>query len=152
LKKFLIILNFLALMFLGCAVKTEPVYMSVNTPKLKFSDEGFVKKGFGYKKIIIYKDGIQPVELVIKNSYICIQNRCFDKKRFMQEYGLNYNEDFFDKILDEKPLGFGTVVKTKNGFLEKDKTKYYLVNKNRVLFKDRAKHIIIFIKYLKDEK
>jgi len=146
----IIFFSFVILIFLGCATKTEPIFMSVNSPKLKFADQGFIKKGFGYKEIVIYKDGIEPVRFVIKNSYICIQNQCFDKKRFMKEYKINYSPDFFDKILDKKTLDFGTVVKTKNGFIEKDKTRFYLVNKNKVLFKDRQNHIIIFIRYLKD--
>jgi len=146
----IIFFSFVILIFLGCATKTEPIFMSVNSPKLKFADQGFIKKGLGYKEIVIYKDGIEPVRFVIKNSYICIQNQCFDKKSFMKEYKINYSPDFFDKILDKKTLDFGTIVKTKNGFIEKDKTRFYLVNKNKVLFKDRQNHIIIFIRYLKD--
>jgi len=150
--KWRIVIFFILIFFIGCAEKTTPIFMTFNSKKLKFSDQGFLKERFGYREIIIYKDGVKPVKFTIKNSYICFQNRCFNKKRFINEFIGDYNPSFFDKILDKKVLGFGTVVKTKNGFIEKDKTRLYLVNKNKVLFKDRQNHIIILIKVLKENK
>jgi len=149
-RKWRIIIFFILIFFIGCAEKTKPIFMTFHSKKIKFSDQGFLKEGFGYKEIIIYKDGIKPIKFIIKNSYICFQNQCFSKKRFIKRYIGSYDKDFFDKILDKKNLGFGIIKKTKNGFIEKDKTRFYLVNKNKVLFKDRQKHLIILIKYLKD--
>ena len=126
--------------------------MTFNSKKFKFSDQGFLKEGFGYKEIIIYKDGVKPIKFVIKNSYICFQNRCFDKKRFVKKFIGNYKEDFFDKILNKKILGFGKLKKIKNGFIEKDENKFYLVTKRKVLFKDKKNHLIILIKFLKENK
>jgi len=150
--KWRIMIFFILIFFIGCSEKTTPIFMTFHSKKFKFSDQGFLKEGFGYKEIIIYKNGIKPIKFTVKNSYICFQDQCFNKKRFIKKYIGDYKVDFFDKILDKKNLGFGVIEKTKNGFIEKDKTRFYLVNKNKVLFKDRQKHLIILIKYLKDEK
>ena len=146
----IIFLNFFLIFSIGCAEKTKPIFMTFYSKKFKFSDQGFLKDGFGYKEIIIYKDGIKPIKFTIKNSYICFQNQCFDKQSFVKKFVGNYNKDFFDKILDRKILGFGVIKKTKNGFIEKDTSRFYLVTKNKVLFKDRKNRLIILIKFLKD--
>jgi len=150
-KKFrTIFLSFLLFFFIGCAERTKPIFMTFYSKKFKFSDQGFLKDGFGYKEIIIYKDGIKPIKFIIKNSYICFQNQCLDKQSFVKEFVGNYKKDFFDKILNKKALDFGVIEKTKNGFIEKDTRRFYLVTKNKVLFKDRKNRLIILIKFLKD--
>jgi len=150
-RKFrIILLSFLLLIFVGCSEKTTPIFMTFNSKKFKFSDQGFLKEGFGYKEIIIYKDGVKPVKFTIKNSYICFQNQCFDKEKFIKKFLGNYKTDFFDKILNREILRFGKLKKIKNGFIEKDESKFYLVTKSKVLFKDKKNHLIILIKFLKD--
>jgi len=148
--KFNIIFSFLLIFFIGCAQKTTPIFMTFHSKKLKFSDQGFLKEGFGYREIIIYKDGIKPIKFTIKNSYICFQNQCFDKEKFIKKFIGNYKRDFFDKILNREILGFGKLKKTKDGFIEKDGNKFYLVTKNKVLFKDKKNNLIILIKFLKE--
>jgi len=150
LKKFLLPFFFLLSFLTGCATKTTPVYISINSPVIKISDEGFLKEGPGYKEIVIYKAGFAPVKLLIKEDRICVNNRCFNKYLFMRRYFKGFKKDIFDKILNKKPLSLKFYKKTKNGFLEKSDNIYYLVRKNSVLFKDKKEHITIFIKYLKE--
>ena len=141
---------FFALLFLGCSTKTTPVYLTFNTPKIKISDQGFLKEGFGYKKIIIYKAGIKPFEIVLKNSSVCFNNKCMDKKRFIKDIDKNYPLDLLDDILNHKPLYFlGKILKKKDGFIQKNDRFLYIVKKNSVLFKDRKKRAVIMLKYLK---
>jgi len=142
--------SFLLIFFIGCAQKTTPIFMTFHSKKLKFSDQGFLKEGFGYREIIIYKDGIKPIKFTIKNSYICFQNQCFDKEKFIKKFIGNYKRDFFDKILNREILGFGNIKKIKNGFIEKDKNRFYLASKDKVLFKDKKNNLIILIKFLKE--
>jgi len=149
-RKWRIIIFFILIFFIGCAEKTTPIFMTFHSKKIKFSDQGFLKEGFGYKEIIIYKDGIKPIKFIIKNSYVCFQDQCLDKQRFVKEFIGDYNVNFFDKILDREVLGFGKIKKIKTGFIEKDNSKFYLVTKDKVLFKDKKNHLIVLIKFLKD--
>jgi len=153
-KKFLFFtFNFsLLILFTACSMKTTPIYTVIKTPKIKISDEGFIKQGFGYKKIIIYKAGIKPFSITIKNSFICVNNKCQDKKVVLSSLNKNYPIDFFDRILNQKPLEFlGKIKKIENGFIQKKDGYLYKVTKNKVLFKDKNAHILILIKYLKEK-
>ncbi len=132
----LYIFHFTLFTFLiGCSVKTTPVYAVIKTPKFKAADQGFVKEGFGYKKLIIYKAANAPVEITLKNSYICLNGKCMDKEKFIKNYmPKGYSPDFFDKILNKEcPKGF-----------------YCKKSKNRILFKDKKNGILIMIKELND--
>ena len=79
--------HFLLFFFLfGCSVKTTPVYAVIKTPTIKVADQGFLKEGFGYKQIIIYKAANAPIKITVKNSQICLNGRCMDKEKFIKEY------------------------------------------------------------------
>ena len=54
--------------------------------------------------------------------------------------------------MDKKVLGFGKIENIKNGFIEKDKNRFYLATKNKILFKDKKNNLIILIKFLKENK
>ena len=151
LKKHLLILSFFLFPFLvGCATKTTPVFVTIKSPQIKISDEGFLKEGIGYKEIIIYKLGNVPLKFILKEDVICINDKCINKYTFMQKYFSGYNKDFFDKILNKKPILNNNIKKTDEGFIQKSTNFTYIVKKDSVLFKDRKKGIVIFIKYLKD--
>ena len=152
-KKFsFYILNCTFYIFLaGCAVKTTPVFVTLNSPEIKISDEGFLKQSFGYKELIIYKAGNVPVKFLIKDNEICVNNKCINKYYFMKHYFNGLNKDFFDKILDKKPLSLKSYKKIKDGFIQKSANIFYKVTKNSVLFKDKNTKTIILIQYLKDK-
>lgn len=143
---------FLMLLFAGCSLKTVPVYVALKTPQIKISDEGFLKKGWGYKELIIYKAGLKPVKITIKNSYICMNSRCMSKEKFVKNLSPDYPPDILDNIINGQPIEFlGKITKIKNGFVQKNGRFYYLVKGNKILFKDRQKNIVVFIKYLREK-
>ena len=147
-KIFLLIVNFFFFIFIfGCSVKTTPVFVTLNSPKIKISDEGFLKQGLGYKELTIYKAGNVPLKFLIKDNEICLNNKCINKYYFIKTYLNEEDKNIFDTILDKKPFKNIKIKKIKDGFIQK-KGFFYKVTKNSVLFKD--KNIIIFIKYLKD--
>jgi hypothetical protein len=118
----------------GCATKTTPVYAVVKSPDIKIADQGFLKEGFGYKRLVIYKDANVPLTITVKNSEICFEGRCISKESFIKKYfGENYGYDFLDRLLEFKC--------PKQGFCKKEK--------NKILFKDRQKKILILIKKIK---
>ena len=141
----------LFIFFIGCAPKTTPIFVTINSPKIKISDEGFLKEGFGYKEIIIYKAGNFPIKFLLKQNQICVNNKCFNKYFFIKHYFYGYEKDFFDKILSKKPLSLKFIKKTSNGFVQKSKYIIYIVKKNSVLFKDKKRKIVVFIKFLKEK-
>jgi len=134
-KSLFLIFHFaLLIFFAACSVKTTPIYAVIKTPQIRVADEGFIKEGFGYKKLIIYKAANKPIEITIKNSYICFKNKCIDKATFIHNYiSKTYPTDFFDKILNYECI---------RGFFCKS-------YKNKILFKDNKKKILIMIKEIK---
>lgn len=128
-------LIFIALMFTGCAIKTTPIYTTIKTPFINISDQGFLKEGFNYKKLIIYKAGNKPIEITLKNSFICLNGKCMSKKRFMKEFmPKEYPTNFFDMILDKKCIE-GYVCKSSD---------------DKIIFKDKKNKIFILIKELRE--
>ena len=105
----------------------------------------------GYKELVIYKAGNVPIKFILKDNKVCVNNECFNKYMFVKKYFSGYKKDFFDKILSKKPLSLKSIKKTNDGFIQKSKDIIYIVKKNSVLFKDKVKKIIIFIKYLKEK-
>jgi len=147
-------LIFLAVFFMfGCSVKTTPVYAVIKTPKIKISDQGFLKEGFGYKEIIIYKSGLKPFKVTIKNSYICLNLKCMDKEKFVKEYlAENYPADIFDLIIEGKPIkNLGKITKIDGGFIQRKDGIFYKVQKDKVLFRDKNRKIVIMVKRLREE-
>ncbi len=142
-----IALIFFSILFLGCSVKEKPIYVSLKTPSFKISDEGFLKKSFGYKEIIIYRLGQVPVKIRIKNSTVCISHKCMDKIYFNKILCPKCSFDVLDYLLNKKSFP-GKFIKTSYGFIQKNKFYIYKVSKNMVLFK--TKKVLFFIKFLKD--
>jgi hypothetical protein len=135
------------LFFFGCATKTTPVYTVIKTPFLKVSDQGFLKKGFNYKKLIIYKDANIPVEIALYKNYICMNKKCVSKEIFIKKLSSDYQKNLLDLIIDRKALkNLSKITKLKNGFLQKNYRFFYLVTDKKVLFKDKLKKIVIMIK------
>jgi len=125
---------FIALIFAGCSIKTTPIYTTIKTPFINISDQGFLKKGFNYKKLIIYKAGNKPIEITLKNSFICLNGKCISKERFMKEFmPKEYPIDFFDMILDKKCI---------EGYFCKS-------SDDKIIFKDKKNKIFIVIRELK---
>jgi hypothetical protein len=138
---------FLSLLFLGCSYKTTPVYAVVKTPFFKASDAGFLENGVNYKKLIIYKEGHIPIKIIIYKNSICLNENCFPKNEFIKKLSFDYSKNLLDSIIEKKPLkNLGKITKLKNGFLQKNNRFFYLITKNKVLFKDKLKKIVIMIK------
>ena len=140
------ILHFLFFVFIiGCASKTTPVFVSIKSSKIKVSDEGFLEKGIGYKKLVIYKLGSTPITIILKNNLVCINNKCINKYFFVKKYFNIDDKNIFDIILDKKPFDNVKIIKIKDGFIQK-KDFFYKVTDSIVLFK--KKNLIIYIKFL----
>jgi hypothetical protein len=146
---FLLRISFIFIFLVGCAVKTVPVYTVINTPYIKISDQGFLKKGLSYKKLIIYKNANVPVEISLYKNLICLNKNCISKEKFINKLSNDYPKNLFDLIINKKPIkNLGKITQFKNGFLQKNNRFFYLADDKKVLFKDKIKKIIIMIKEL----
>lgn len=135
--------------FIGCSTKTVPVYTVIQTPYVKVSDQGFLKKGFNYKELIIYKNANVPIKIILYENSICLDKKCFSKYLFIKKLSSDYPKNLLDLIIEKKTLkNLGKIIKIKDGFLQKNKRFFYLVTTNKVLFKDKVKKIVIMIKEL----
>jgi hypothetical protein len=138
------------ILFLGCSYKTTPVYAIVKTPFFKASDAGFLEEGVNYKKLIIYKDGNIPVKIMVYKDKVCINKNCFSKYMFIKRLSSDYPKNLLDLILNKQKIkNLGIITQFKSGFLQKNNRFFYLVTKNKVLFKDKKNNIVIMIKELK---
>jgi len=143
----------IAFFLIGCSVKTTPVYVTLKTPKIKISDQGFLKEGKGYKEFELYKGGV-GYKIVLKNSSVCLNSSCMNKEKFIKEYlGEDYPPCFLDCVIEGKPVKkFGKITKINGGFIQKNVNVYYSIQKNKVLFKDRRNGIVVLIKKLMEKQ
>jgi hypothetical protein len=148
-KKFFIIFTFYIFLFFGCATKTIPVYTVIKIPFVKISDAGFLEKSGNYEKLIIYKNGNIPIKITLYENSICLNKKCYPKDIFLKKISSDYPKNLLDLIIEKKPIkNLGKIIKIKDGFLQKNNRFFYLVTKNKVLFKDKLKKIVIMIKEL----
>jgi len=134
------------LLFTACSYKTTPVIVAFKKDNLAINDQGFLKENSFSKKIEVYNVGQLVFVLTLKNDFICINNKCYDKKLFMHKLNPNYPYNLFDLIISKKPLPNIKIIKTKNGFIQKQGSIFYLVTKNKVLFKDKSNKFLFLLK------
>lgn len=145
------------LLFSACSIKnyehTCAKIITLKTPKIKFSDIGYVRHT---------KDAIE-LELFIAghvfkrfhiNHLICVDEGCMSKSSFNETY---LNAAYPDKLLQNVLLGREiyegkNILKNPDGFEQDIQTEdvniTYVVNSRQIYFKDRKNHILIKIKEL----
>lgn len=149
------ILNFLAVavIWASCSTKTvsisTPVFLTIKTQKLKFSDTAFITNN--NEKIAI--DGYYAGKHVLNISFsamVCIENGCMTKDEFNARFlSYDYYDDLFLDILRKRPLAIDAKVeKSQSGFSQKSQNIFYSVAKDETRFKDAKNKILIKIKEL----
>ncbi len=150
---------FLVLFLTSCSLKHDinfsaPYKIVIKTQSIAIADSGFIKKANKYKSIEIFTAGTLAlyVELGID---ACINGYCTDRLDFNKRFfAYKHYADLMDDILDKTAIYGGVAkVKTKDGFEQKIKTKYYdityKVTSDSIYFKDKKNHILIKLKRLK---
>jgi len=143
-KKYLLIL--IVLFITGCSYKTTPVVVAFKKGNFAINDQGFLKENIFNKKIEVYQAGNLAFVFTIKKSLICINEKCYDKKLFIHKLNPTYPSDLFETILAHKKFKNIEIIKTKDGIIQITKNFIYKVTKNKVLFKDRKKSFLFFVK------
>ena len=142
-KKYLLII---ALLFTGCSYKTTPIVIAFKKDNFTINDQGFLKENSFSKKIEVYEAGNLAFVFTIKNDSICINNKCYNKTLFIHNLNPTYPTNLFDVILSHKPFKNIKIIKTEKGFIQITKNFIYKVTKNKVLFKDKQKNFLFFVK------
>ena len=140
----------------GCAMKKPAVsqaYVIVfKTPKWRFADTGYIRKGEGVTELEVFEAGQRIVRLQIGNM-VCVESEgCIGKEQFNAQYlSAAYPEDLFANVLRGKPIYRKLNLKeTSEGFEQAislpEADIVYRVGNGKVYFKDRISHILIKLK------
>jgi len=148
----------LFLLFSGCSLKNykheESKIIIIKTPKLKFSDLGYIRHNNDDVEIELFMAGVSVQKISI-NHLICVNEGCMLKNSFNEEYlNAEYPSNILQNILLSKmiydgqnrvqtPSGFEQIIQTDNVDIK------YRVTKNETFFKDRKNRIIFKIKDVK---
>ena len=150
----------LVLLFLvsGCSVKeymhTKSKIITIKTPKLKYSDLGYVKNSEDAVSLELFVSGtmVQNIEI---NYLICVNEGCMSKGSFNEEYlNVNYPNELLQNIALGKPIYNGkNLVRNSYGFeqyIKDDNVNIkYRVDAKEIRFKDRKNSILFKIKELR---
>jgi len=148
----------LALFMSGCSLKNykheESKIIIIKTPKLKFSDLGYIRHTGDDVEMELFMTGVSVQKISI-NHLICVDDGCMLKSGFNKEYlNAEYPSDILQNILLSKviydgknrvqtPEGFEQIIQTQNVDIK------YRVTKTETFFKDRKNRIIFKIKDIK---
>ena len=148
----------------GCAVIQMPsqastqksAFVLMNTPVLKYADQGFIREEGTVTGLEIYANGVAVMKLKIEGGEVCNGTglfSCMSREEFNKRYlSSGYPADTFEKILGGKAIfGGKNLNKTKEGFIQKIKegNSYaieYTVLNHAVVFRDTLSHILIKVK------
>lgn len=151
---FKIFIPLIALIFIGCSIKTDikksfSYFVVFKIKQIAFADGGFLRTGKNYTNLQIFSAGSPVMNLEIGNR-VCIENEgCLSKedfnKRFLYE---KYPESLLENVLNGRVIfeksGF---IAKKNGFAQKIEQGrvniIYEVNDKKIYFKDRTNRILI---------
>lgn len=139
----------------ACSIKnyehSEAKVIIIKTPKLKFSDLGYLKKSGDAVKIELFVAG-KMVDSLSINHLVCVNEGCMSKEHFNKEYlQASYPDDLLQDIMLGYPIyDAKNIVKTKSGFSQEIQTQdvniKYRVDAKQIYFKDRKNHILFKIK------
>jgi hypothetical protein len=144
-----------ASLFLGCAPKTyktnESRLITIKTPKLKFSDLGYIRHNADEVRADLFVAGTLVQSIEIK-TLVCVNEGCTTKSSFNEEYlNASYPDNLMLNVLLARPIFEKTSFqKTQSGFIQNIKSaKYnivYKIDNGNIYFKDKQNKILIKIK------
>ncbi len=149
------LLLLIGLLFSGCSLKNykheESKIIIIKTPKLKFSDLGYIRHSGDDVELELFMAGVSVQEIAI-NHFVCVKEGCMFKSNFNKEYlNANYPDDLLQNILLSRQIYDGkNRVQSRMGFQQKIRNEnvniIYKVSKKETFFKDKKNRIIFKIK------
>jgi hypothetical protein len=159
-KFFILWVSFLIFFIGGCSTKhysvSEPKIITFKTPKLKFSDTGYIRHEGEAVEAELFTAGV-AVEKITIDDNVCVSAGCMSEAAFVRDYlSPEYPTDTLRRILLGEPIfeGINTFEQCGGGrtqYIRTDKTDIvYRLKPDMTYFKDRSNGIIIKIEDLKE--
>ncbi|MDP3267290.1 MAG: hypothetical protein Q8M39_10735 [Sulfuricurvum sp.] len=150
----------LILFFGGCTANhysiSSPKVITIKTPKLKFSDTGYIRYEGDAVEVELFTAGL-AVEKISIDEKVCVSAGCMSEETFTKEYLYEgYPKDTMRRILQGEPIFGG---KGKDGtcggalfqFIRNDDMDIMYRRKGgEIFFKDRLNGLMIKINELED--
>lgn len=153
------ILLIFALFFSACSTKnyetTETKIITIKSPKIKFSDVGYVRSSNNKIELELFIAG-KSIQKFTLNHVICTNSGCMGKGAFNEEYlNKSYPSDILQNIILAQPIYGGKNIQKKDSGFEQFITDVgveitYRVDSNGVYFRDKKNSIIFQIKDLNE--
>jgi hypothetical protein len=152
-----VLFTIISIFFVSCTKKVEQSKSSViliKTEKFKFYDTGFINKNSDFLEVEMFSTAKNIFNLKIEDK-ICINNICYDKKVFNNDFLSSYYEDDLLENIFRKKSIFNKMKyeETLNGFSQQISNKnidiFYKIEKDSIYFKDRKNRIIIKVNEIK---
>ncbi len=144
------------IVFSGCALKqlknSQAYVVTLKTPKLRFSDTGFVRENSNSVGLEIFSSSNRVLELQISTLVCFDSGACMSKSSFNKEYlNQNYSDDILYNILKGRAImDSKNLVKTDGGFrqmiTDSNYNILYSVNQNSIEFRDSKNSILITLR------
>jgi hypothetical protein len=81
----------------GCSTRTfpisEPKVITLKTPKIKYSDMGYVRYDGDAVQVELFTAGVSVEKITFDNDEVCVSAGCMSETKFTKEY-LNPNYPF----------------------------------------------------------
>lgn len=136
----------------GCAPKSygpsQSVLVTLKTPKIKFSDLGYLHPGKEGVRLDLYSGGV-PVRRIEVGEEICVDEGCMEASRFNAEYlSAEYPDTLLlDVLRGQAIFGAAALARTDGGFEQRIENEHvrilYRVDAEGVWFKDEQNAITI---------
>jgi len=126
---------------------SEPIFLTLKTKKIKFSDTAFLTRSNDKITIDGYYAGKHILSLNI-GFMVCLERGCISKEEFNARFLSHeyYNNMFLD-ILNKRPLRINQKPEYfEGGFLQQSKSIKYKITKDTIFFEDKTNKILIKIK------
>lgn len=160
-QKFSILWVSALILFLGgCTTKhysiSSPKVITIKSPKLKFSDTGYIRYEADAVEVELFTAGI-AIEKISIDDKVCVSAGCMSEEVFVKEYLYEkYPRDTMRRILQGEPI-FGGIGKDKTcdgalfQFIRNDDMDIMYRRKgNEIFFKDRLNGLMIKINDIED--
>jgi hypothetical protein len=144
----------------GCTAKhysiSIPKVITIKTPKLKYSDMGYVRYEGDAVELELFTAGVS-VEKISLDKQACSSAGCMDEEKFVKEYIYEgYPRDTLRRILQNEPIFDGNGTSETCGgvifqFIRNDDMDIlYRRAQGSLLFKDRLNGLMIKINDIED--
>ena len=154
---FIVVMFFVACSYRPEIEKSQSATFVFKTKKVKLSDAGFIRSNNNYINVQIFTAGNLVLDLQI-NEDICLNGPCYKREYFNTLFfGRLHYPNFLDDLLHFQPIYEKKNLKiTVDGFSQtlhvNGDELSYMVDKSGMVFRDRAKKILIKIRNIGETK